>query len=102
MTVYKQLISAEKNSLNELKLNYLADIDVLEKICACSIAAKLNEELNDKDFNIVIVSSDSNFDYALEIGNDRVLAYTSEHIDIPDRLPVFDMLKSIRTISKYF
>lgn len=101
MTVYKSLISAEKNSLNELRLNYLTDIDVLEKICACSIAAKLNDELNDIDYNVIVISSDPNFDYALQIDDDRVLAYTSEFIKVGDKIPVFDMIKSIRTISSY-
>jgi hypothetical protein len=100
MTVYSALISAEKSSLSELNTNYLVDIDTLEKICACSVAAKLNEEINPADGNLLIVDDVDGVDTSLLISSDTSLALSPTFIDVSDRIPVFDMIRSIRTITK--
>jgi hypothetical protein len=101
MAIYNTLISAEKNSLSELKINYLIDIDTLEKICACSVAAKINDELNPVDGNLLIVIDGDGSDSVLFINDNTALALSPTFITVSNRLPVFDMLKSIRTITNY-
>ena len=101
MTVYNTLISAEKNSLSELKINYLIDIDTLEKVCACSVAIKVNDEINPVNGNILIVEEGDDMDTALLVGENTVLAFSPTFVNIADRIPVFNMLKSIRTITNY-
>lgn len=104
MINYKPLLSAEINSLDELKKNYLADLDTLEKLCACSVAYRISDEVAGAGENILHAGlQDDTEILTLQIGEDlnRVIAYDDTYVDPSNRIPTGDMLMSIRTISKY-
>ena len=103
MTNYNALVSAEINSLSELKSNYLIDIDVLERICACSVAFGISDIINATAGNIINLESDEEDTVtALLIDDDSVIAYSPTYVNHDNRLPSLSMLKSIRTITEYF
>jgi len=47
MISYNSLISSEKNSLAEIKLNHLVKADNIEKICVCSAVASMESSIED-------------------------------------------------------
>ena len=104
MKNYELIMSAEINSLHEVKKNYMIDMDTLEKICSCSIAISLNDLSSTEKDNIINASSDLEMTVsAIEIGsglNIFIEAYPTK-IDIDSRIPTRELLRSIRTISKF-
>ena len=102
---YNILISAEINSFNEIKSNYLVDINTLEKILACSVASDISYYVENAGDNILNVGADDDHGIiALSIGNSKntIMALNPSYIKTNDRIPDRDILMSIRTISEYF